>query len=68
MKQHVSNALQALEARRATRHEWSRLERHLTGSVNQTARLDLEAGFDRLPEQDSSEMRLFLAAQTAQTV
>jgi hypothetical protein len=53
MKQYLSNALHALEARRAGQ-QWSRLERDLTS--------------DRHPDEDASEMRRYLAAQTSQTV
>jgi hypothetical protein len=54
MKHYLSNALHALEARRAGHQQWSRLERDLTS--------------DRHPDEDASEMRRYLAAQTSQTV
>ena len=54
MKNYVTSALHTLEARRATRNEWSRLE--------------LVSDLQRYANEDASEMRHFLAAQTSQTV
>lgn len=66
MKHHLSKALHALDPGRATRSEWSRLEQVLSGHPYAAHRL--EAGLDHQAEQDTSEMRRYLAAQTAQTV
>jgi hypothetical protein len=54
MKHYLTNALHALEARRSGYPQWSRLEREIT--------------FDHHPDEDSSEMRRYLAAQASQTV
>ena len=57
MKNYVTSALHALEARRADR-AWSRLDRQPLGyPTPETA-----------PVEDAAEMRHFLAAQTSQTV
>ncbi|CAA9331227.1 MAG: hypothetical protein AVDCRST_MAG48-3148 [uncultured Friedmanniella sp.] len=57
MKNHVTSALHALEARRADR-DWSRLDRRPLGHRTP----------DSAPAEDMAEMRHFLAAQTSQTV
>ena len=68
MKNYVTSALQALEARRATKQEWSRLGRAVAGSEVPTGRLDLVAELRRHANEDTSQMRHFLAAQTSQSV
>jgi hypothetical protein len=54
MKHYLTNALHAFEARRSGYPQWSRLER--------------EIPFDHHPDEDTSEMRRYLAAQASQTV
>jgi hypothetical protein len=54
MKHYLTNALNALEARRSGYPQWSRLER--------------ETPSDHHPDEDRSEMRRYLAAQASQTV
>ncbi|SDT36588.1 hypothetical protein SAMN04488543_3972 [Friedmanniella luteola] len=56
MKNFVTSALHALEARRAD-HAWSRLDRQLGYPA-----------LDPNPVEDTTEMRHFLAVQTSQTV
>lgn len=57
MKNYVTSALQAIEARRAD-GAWSRLDRQPLGYPT------LEA----TPGEDATQMRQYLAAQTSQTV
>jgi hypothetical protein len=57
MKNIVTSALHALEARRTDR-AWSRLDRQPLGYP----------ALDATPDTDTSEMRHFLAVQTSQTV
>ena len=57
MKNHITAALHALESRRADR-PWSRLDRQPLGYPT----------LETTPDEDTSEMRHFLAAQTSQTV
>jgi hypothetical protein len=54
MKHYLSSTLHVLGSRRGGHHQWSRLERDLTS--------------DRHPDEDTGEMRRYLAAQTSQTV
>jgi hypothetical protein len=68
MKNYVTSALHALEARRATKQEWSRLGHAVSGSSVDTGRLDLAAELNRYANEDTSQMRHFLAAQASQTV
>jgi hypothetical protein len=57
LKNYVTSALHALEARRAAR-SWSRLDRQPLGYP----------ALDPTADEDTTEMRHFLAAQTSQTV
>ena len=57
MKNYVTSALHALETRRSDR-AWSRLDRQPLGYPT----------LDATPEQDTSELRHYLAAQTSQVV
>ena len=57
MKNYVTSALHTLEARRSNR-AWSRLDRQPLGYPTLAT----------TPEQDTAEMRHYLAAQTSQTV
>lgn len=66
MQQISSRFKQALEARRAGRHEWARLERVVVGQVSATQQTDLEPG-PRWPG-DPVETRHLLTAQLAQTL
>ena len=68
MKNYVTSALHALEARRATKQEWSRLGHAVSGSSVPSGRLDLVGELHRYANEDTSQMRHFLAAQTSQTV
>ena len=68
MKNPLPSALRALEARRASTHEWSRLERAITSDAAAARRLAPESLLGARPVEDTSEMRRYLAAQTAQTV
>lgn len=68
MKNPFTSALHALEARRASTQEWSRLERVLTSDASTARRQGLESVLDGRPAEDTSEMRRYLAAQTSQTV
>ena len=54
MKHYLTQVLHALEARWSGYPQWSRLER--------------EIAFDHHPDEDSSEMRRYLAAQASQAV
>ncbi len=63
MKNHITHALHALEARRASTATWSRLEHEIVGYDTQAQRQDLGATLDRYADQDTAEMRHFLAAQ-----
>ncbi|GAA1434183.1 hypothetical protein GCM10009616_27880 [Microlunatus lacustris] len=57
MKNYVTSALHALEARRAE-GAWSRLDRQPLGYPT----------LESAPDEDAPEMRHYLAAQTSQTV
>lgn len=66
MKNYVTSARNALEARRAVTSGWSRLEREIAGYATVTQRE--EATSEPHADADTAEMRHFLAAQTSQTV
>lgn len=63
MKNPINHARQAFETRRTHAAGWSRLEHELTGYDTEAQRQDLDATLDRYADQDTAQMRHFLAAQ-----
>lgn len=62
----LSKMKDAVEAHRAGRHGWARLERVVAGRVSPAQTADLEPG--TTPLGDPAETRYLLSAQLAQTV
>lgn len=63
MKNHIAHARSILTTRRAATVSWSRLEREVAGYDHPAQQQDLAATLDRFADQDTTEMRHFLAAQ-----
>ena len=60
-----SSVLNTLDERRAAKRERAALQRQMASYANHADRLDLQATFDRYPDEETAELRSILAAQPA---